>query len=155
VREEAAGPYGRMLGPSNIVSYTNSTRQRNDLPFQTDRAQSARVGNIMMCYADVKSEVALSSPGRPLLPHVLTRGANLGSRDAQLGRCYVKAAPAVCHCSRLPLHCELNCIGELADVGYNTTQLPSTVSTPQLPCHQERGAHSEVGNSACTRGQAG
>lgn len=71
VREEAEGPYGRMLGPSNVVSYTDSTRQRFDLPFQTDRAQSARVGNIMMCYVDVKSEVALSS--RPLR-HVITWG---------------------------------------------------------------------------------
>ena len=39
VREEAEeGPYGRMLGPSNVVSYMNNTRQRSDLPFQTDRA---------------------------------------------------------------------------------------------------------------------
>ena len=38
-REEAEeGPYGRMLGPSNVVSYMNNTRQRSDLPFQTDRA---------------------------------------------------------------------------------------------------------------------
>ena len=60
VREEAEeGPYGRMLGPSNVVSYMNNTRQRSDLPFQTDRAQSARVGNIVMRCTDVEAEVAL------------------------------------------------------------------------------------------------
>jgi hypothetical protein len=81
VREEAEGPYGRMLGPSNVISYTNSTRQRFYIPFQTDRAQSARVGNIMMCYADVKSAKVL--PDGTVLRHMTARrGALIGSHDA-------------------------------------------------------------------------
>lgn len=42
-----------------IVSYGFNIWQHFDQPFQTDRAQSALVGNIVTCCADVKSEVAL------------------------------------------------------------------------------------------------
>jgi hypothetical protein len=53
--------YGTMLGPTSRISQSQirrsslSRQKRIYIPFQTDRAQSARVGNIAMY--DTSSEV--------------------------------------------------------------------------------------------------
>lgn len=49
--------YGTMLGPTGSVSIRRSRQNHADPPFQTDRAHSALVGNIVMYTAELRSAI--------------------------------------------------------------------------------------------------